>query len=68
MLKSEETFYPPHRKGCFIDGISDTFSSETRGVDSASPFAFQILLLTPPGLSCGVFFFPLQGRYHSLFT
>lgn len=63
MLKSLEIFYPPHRKGSLIDGVSDTFSSETRGAVSASPFTFQIPLLTPPGLRYGVlvcfFLFPI---------
>lgn len=65
MLKSEETSYPPHRMGCFIDGISDSFSSDTRDTVPTSPFAFQIPLLIPPGLSSGGFF-SLPKDYISL--
>lgn len=56
MHKSEEIFYLFHRKGSFIDGVSDIIFSKPRGAVSASPSTFQIPLLTPPGLSYGVFF------------
>lgn len=63
MLTSEETFYPPHRLTQWRDKwhfLQKDKESLTR------PFPDSLSHISPNQL--WVFFFPLQGLYHSLFT